>query len=182
MTATPTAIRLVHALIREGMTHLVGLPDNASAALFSQVGQRSDVSLLPVTREGEAFAVAAGIWLGGGNAVVCVQNSGMLESGDSIRGTAMRMGAPILCLVTYRGYAGMAGSGIDPFAADRSAEELQDNHLDSAALLTEPTLRAWGIPYELYSSDEDLPLVAQSWSRAHRERRPTSLLITRPLS
>jgi len=57
-----------------------------------------------VTREGEAFAVASGLWLGGAHPVVLIQNTGLLESGDSLRGTAMRMGVPLLCLVTYRGY------------------------------------------------------------------------------
>ena len=43
-------------------THSVGLPDNASAALFRLLERRARTRLVPVTREGEAFAVAAGLW------------------------------------------------------------------------------------------------------------------------
>ncbi len=59
--------------------------------------------------------------------------------------------------------------------------QVSDSDLDSTALLIEPTLRAWGIPYRRYGSDRDAPLVAEAWDRAHREARPVALLLTRSL-
>ena len=88
----------------------------------------------------------------------------------------------MLCLVGYRGYGKMTAQEIDPHARPPSRDHLTRSDLDSTALLTEPTLRAWGIPYHLYGSDRDAPLVAEAWDRAHREARPVALLLTRALS
>jgi sulfopyruvate decarboxylase subunit alpha len=178
----PRAAVLLSALIDVGVSDVIGLPDNGSAALFELLQHTSPIRLLPVTREGEAFAMASGLWLGGRRPVVLIQNTGLLESGDSLRGTAVRMGVPLLCLVGYRGYGKMMAHEIDPHARPPSRDDLTQSDLDSTALLTEPTLRAWGLPYRLYSSDRDVPLVAEAWRQAHREERPVALLLTRPLA
>ena len=134
--------------MRAGITHVVGIPDNTSGPLFDELVRHPKIRLVPVTREGEAFALASGLWLGGASPLVVIQHTGLLEAGDGIRGTAQRMGAPIPFVVTGRGYAKMERAGVrrdDP----RTRELLTRADVDSTALLTEPTLDAWGIPYEL---------------------------------
>ena len=54
----PRASVLLSALIDASASHVVGLPDNGSAALFDLLEHNPAVSLLTVTREGEAFAIA----------------------------------------------------------------------------------------------------------------------------
>jgi len=127
-----------------------------------------------VTREGEAFAVASGLWLGGAHPVVLIQNTGLLESGDSLRGTAMRMGVPLLCLVTYRGYHKL------PKESD-ARDVMTRAGVDSVAVVTEPTLDAWRVPYELYRSDDEQPRIARAAARAEAESRPVALLLTQSL-
>ena len=153
----------------------MGVPDNSSAALFHLLAEHAAIRLVTVTREGEAFAVASGLWLGDGKPVVLIQNTGLLESGDSLRGTAMRMGAPLLCLVTYRGYAKLPSEEGDP------RDVMTRANVDSVAIVTEPTLDAWRVPYELYRSDKDLPRIARAAARAQAESRPGALLVTRCL-
>ena len=80
------------------------LPDNCTAALFHELADDPDIYLINVTREGEAFATAAGLWMGGQNPLVLIQNTGFLESGDALRGTLTRMRIPVVLLVSYRGY------------------------------------------------------------------------------
>ncbi|MFQ5569309.1 MAG: thiamine pyrophosphate-binding protein [Rhodothermales bacterium] len=178
----PRAVVLRDALVAVGVTHVIGLPDNGSAALFDLLAQDPVLTLLNVTREGEAFAIASGLWLGGKRPAVVIQNTGLLESGDSLRGTAVRMGVPLLCLVGYRGYQKMIGHRIDPHARQPTPEVLTRSDLDSAALLTEPTLDAWGLPYYHYSKDRDAPRIAEAWDLAQRESRPVALLLTHALA
>ncbi len=181
MPESTRATDLLSALIQAGATHLIGLPDNTSAPLFARAEEHDAMTVLTVTREGEAFAIASGLWLGGKGPVVVVQNTGLLESGDSLRGTAVRMGVPLLCIVTYRGYGSMiaateiatAGSSIDP---------LTRNDVDSVALVTEPTLRAWQIPYHAYSGDAKPESLIDAWQEAHRESRPVAVLLTQSLT
>ncbi len=178
----PRSVALLDCLVSHGVSHIVGLPDNASAALFRAAEERSGLTVLTVTREGEAFAIAAGIWVGGQKSVVVIQNTGLLESGDSLRGTAVRMGVPLLCFVTYRGYARMHGAGVTPPTDGPTRSDLVRRDLDSVALITEPTLRAWGIPHCLFSADQDIGRVNDAWDRALREARPVAVLLTRTLA
>lgn len=185
MPDSPDATSLLRELLSLGMTHLVGLPDNGSARLFEVAAEDADVDLLTVTREGEAFAIASGMWLGGCRPVVVVQNTGLLESGDSLRGTALRMGAPLLVLIGVRGDAKMkahAESIAQARAAGRSGDTMKRPDIDSVALMTEPTLRAWEIPYREYATDADGEAVRALWELADAESRPVALLLPRNLT
>ena len=160
------------------VTFCVGLADTALTALAALVENDPSTRFLPVTREGEAFALASGLWIGGQNAVVLVQNTGFLESGDALRGTAQRMRVPLLCLIGYRGYSKLPGGRTDTPSGPRDPDELGRPDLDSAALATEPTLNAWGVPFDFLNSDDDLPKIRRSFSRAQEESRPVALLVT----
>ncbi len=170
---------IVEELKKCGVTHVVGLPDNSSAALFSLLARDSQIRLIKVTREGEAFAVASGLWIGGVTPVVLIQNTGFLESGDSFRGTALRMRIPLLCLITYRGH-GLSGERPAGASPDQwEVDWLSRPDLDSVALVTEPTLRAWGLPFDFLHDDADMSRISSAFDRARLESRPVALLVTR---
>jgi sulfopyruvate decarboxylase TPP-binding subunit len=171
--------RLIHdELRRNGVTDVLGVPDNASKALLDALALDPSIRLITVTREGEAFAIAAGLWVGGRTPLVLIQNTGLLESGDALRGTAMRMRVPLICLVTVRGHARMAAHGLAPAAEDLDAELLSRPDLDSVALLTAPTLKAWGLPAQVLARDTDLPRLGAAFRQAREQERPVAVLIT----
>lgn len=171
---------IVEALRRAGVTDLVGLPDNSSAALFTLLKDDGEPVIRLVTREGEAFAMAAGLWMGGRAPAVLIQNTGLLESGDSFRGTVLRMRVPLLCLITFRGYAKLERVG--PHSGQPDPLLLSRPDVDSAALLTEPTLQAWGLPFDYLHEEQDVPKVNASVDKAHRLSTPVALLITRDMT
>jgi sulfopyruvate decarboxylase subunit alpha len=165
-----------------GVTHVVGLADNSSAALIALLADDVTVRFIGVTREGEAFALASGLWIGGKTAVVVVQNTGFLESGDGLRGTAQRMRIPLVCLITYRGYKEMRRRSAKAEPRPWTIEEFSRADLDSAAIITEPTLNAWNVPFDFLETEADLPKIAQAFARAERESRPVALLVTGDMS
>jgi sulfopyruvate decarboxylase TPP-binding subunit len=59
------ADELLELLEGEGVTHVIGLPDNDTAPLLDMLADHPRVRLVRVAREGEAFAIASGLWLGG---------------------------------------------------------------------------------------------------------------------
>lgn len=89
----------------------------------------------------------------------------------------MRMRVPLVCLVTYRGYGTLGAAGSGP-AAPPSGESLSRADLDSVAVLTEPTLRAWGVPLDLLGRDEDLGRLNHAFAEAERLQQPVALLLT----
>jgi sulfopyruvate decarboxylase TPP-binding subunit len=176
------APEILRALTASGVTHVVGLPDNISAPLFDAVERHPAIRLLTVTREGEAFAIATGLWIGGASPLVVVQNTGLLESGDALRGTVLRVGAPVPILVTGRGYAKMRAAGVDP-SASLAPRMLERIDVDSAAVLTERTLAAWGLAYRTCETDDDAAEAIIDAIDGSRERdQPVVLLMATSLS
>ena len=156
--------RIVQALIELGTTHAIGVPDNATRFLYELLEADPRVQMVLVCREGEAWAVASGLWVGGKKPVVIIQNTGFLESGDALRGTAMEMAVPLLAILNYRGYASLKNG--DPDA------------VDSAARLFEPTLRAWQVPYQFLEDGRERETIKAADAQARQLQRPVSVLMT----
>ena len=148
---------IVDEIVKQGVTHIVGLPDNGARTLFEALWRDPDLEVVTVTREGEAFAIAAGLYLGGKHPVVVIQNTGLLEAGDAFRGMAHNMGVPLVMLLGYRGYKSLA-----PGAPK----------VDTAASFFEPTLKAWNIPYSVLASEDE---VREQIDAAFRQASATSL-------
>jgi sulfopyruvate decarboxylase TPP-binding subunit len=150
---------MIDTLKQCGATHLVWLPDTESGYLYESLSTDADLKLVPVTREGETFAIALGLLMGGKKPVVCIQNTGFFESGDSIRGLWIDLKLPILALVGYRGWEGGGPS------------------TDSAATFLEPVIKAWGIPYEIVQTDDEVSKVVPKMYAKAQEVGPVAVLI-----
>ncbi len=173
-----TTRRVLETFKQLGVTHVVGLPDNATAALFHALAQDPDIYLITVTREGEAFATAAGLWIGGQRPLIAIQNTGLLEAGDALRGTLTRMRIPLVVLVSYRGYKTLvAYNETAALSTPLAPDELSRRDLDSVAVLLEPTLRAWGLSYELVSDNAELEKISAAQQRALEQNFPHVVVV-----
>jgi sulfopyruvate decarboxylase subunit alpha len=159
-TSSLTARVMVDTLKRVGVTHMVWLPDTESGFLWQTLHDDPEITLVPVSREGETFAIAYGLLVGGQRPVVCIQSTGLFEAGDSVRGLWIDLDLPLLALVGYRGYEGGAPSE------------------DSAANFLEPILGAWDIPYEVVRSDDEVAeVVPRLYRQANERPGPAAVLI-----
>jgi len=156
-----TALRVIEELHRVGVTHVVWLVDTESRFMHDALTADSDLTIVPICREAEGLAVAMGLWIGGKKPVVIIQNTGFLESGDSIRGLGLDLQLPLVLLVGYRGF------------------HRNQPITDSAATYLEPTLKAWTLPYQLVETDEDVPKISQAFELAAERRQPVAVLIGR---
>ena len=155
------ARRVVDELKKCGVRYIIWLPDTESRFMYESLRNQDALALVPVCREGEALAIAAGLILGGKETVVLHQNTGFFESGDSIRGLALDLRLPLVILIGYRGWRRDA-----PIT-------------DSAALFTEPILDAWGIKHYLVETDEDVERISMAYREAHETNKPVAVLIGR---
>jgi sulfopyruvate decarboxylase subunit alpha len=146
---------------KNNITHVVGVPDNGSRVLYQKLCEDPQIQLISVTHEGEAFALASGLSLGGANPLVLIQNTGFLESGDAFRGTAYNMGIPLVVVIGYRGYESMRGGA---------------NPVDTAATFFEPTLKAWNIPYYLMRSTSESNLISTAVFKATETSSPVAVI------
>ena len=154
---TPQAI--LGQLNANGVTHVVWLPDSETNFMYEQLVADTSLHLVPVCREGESMAIAAGLWVGGKKPVVLIQNTGLFESGDSVRRLALDIDFPLVMMVGYRGWT---RHGVTA---------------DSAARFTEPILHAWGIDYYLVETDDDVERISTAFADAERGQRPVACLM-----
>ena len=150
---------VLEQLSLNGVTHVVWLPDTETGFMYERMRSDPAIHIVPVCREGESMAVAAGLWVGGKKPVVMIQNTGLFESGDSVRGLALDIQLPLVMMVGYRGWTRRAVM------------------TDSAARFTEPILRAWGISYYLLESDADAERITAAFAEAEKTERPVVCLI-----
>ncbi|MDO8749850.1 MAG: thiamine pyrophosphate-binding protein [Dehalococcoidia bacterium] len=150
---------MIQEFKKNGVTHVVCLPDSETNYLYEMMEADPSLDIVPVAREGETMAIAAGLLVGGKLPVCLIQNTGMLESGDSIRGLALDLNLPMVLIIGYRGWT---RHGVTP---------------DSAARFTEPFLQALNINYYLVETDEDAPRISTAFQEAKANNRPVAVLI-----
>ena len=144
---------------KNGVTHVVWLPDSETNWLFVLMKAEPSLSLVGINREGLAFSAAAGISVGGKTPLILIQNTGLMESGDSMRGWALNLDIPVVLMVGYRGWT---RHGVNT---------------DSAATYTERFLNAFGINYYLVEGDEDAPRISIAFEEAKKTKRPVAVLV-----
>lgn len=157
--ATLHPASVLSELKKNQVSHMVWLPDSETNFMYNLMTEDGSMDLVPICREGEGVAIAAGLWVGGRKPVVLIQNTGVFESGDSIRGLGLDVNLPVVMLVGYRGWT---RRGPTP---------------DSAARFTEPILYAWGINYYLVETDDDADRISIAFQEAERTSRPVAVLI-----
>ncbi|MFN8534722.1 MAG: hypothetical protein U0556_14390 [Dehalococcoidia bacterium] len=154
-----SARRVLAEFVACGITHIVWLPDSEAGQMYRDIVDTPQLTLVPVAREGESIAIAAGLLVGGAKPIVQIQSTGFYESGDSTRGLAIDLGLPILLMLDYRGWK-------------------EDGPLtDSAAYFLEPTLDTWGIPHYLIVDDCEVDRISVAYREAQERGGPVAVLI-----
>ena len=152
---------VVAALKRCGITHVVWIPDTEIGAWEASLSAADGLSLIRVCREGEAFAVAAGLHLGGKKPIIFLQCTGLFEAGDALRNVLFDMKLPLFVVVGVRSYYA----------------HQQGTTADTCPVFTEPILRAWQIPYVLLDTRHTAEDLANTYRHAQMEKRAGAVLI-----
>ena len=144
---------------KNGVTHVVWLPDSETNWLYLLMKAEPSLTLVGVNREGLAFSAASGIAAGGKTPLILIQNTGLMESGDSLRGWTLGMNVPVVLMVGYRGWT---RHGVNT---------------DTAATYTERFLNAFGIQYYLVEDGSDAGRISIAFDEAKKTRRPVAVLV-----
>ena len=134
--------QIASLLSEVGVTHVITVPDSTIGRWEPAIERTGRIRLVRVCREGEAWQVAAGLYLGGATPLVMIQCTGLFESGDAIRNALHDWKVPVFSIVGYRSYLDQA--------------KLPG---DTCLLFTEPILDAWKIDYRLITSPSELHVI-----------------------
>lgn len=153
------ASSIVNELVAQGVTHVITLPDSETKFMYDAIRATGSIRLVPVCREGEAIPIAAGLWAAGRKPVVIIQNSGLYESGDALRGLGIGVNLPLVFFVGYRGYTRHGDTA------------------DSAARFLEPYLHTWGVQFYLLEHESDVDRVQLAFKQAEKTSLPVAVLV-----
>ena len=150
--------RVAELLVELGITHVVWLPDSALGPWEQDLEQDGTFELVRVCREGEAWAIAAGLHLAGRRPLVMIQNTGLFESGDAMRNVLFDLGLPLWAVVGYR-------------------SALVPDTTDTACRFTEPILTAWGLDYAVIRHPDELSTLVEHFRKCSDAGEPGVVLI-----
>ena len=155
-----TGDEIASLLTDVGVTHVVTVPDSTLGAWYAALERTTKLRLVRVCREGEAWAVAGGLYLGGATPLVMIQCTGLFESGDALRNVLHDWKLPVFAVVGYRSY-------------------LDQSTLpgDTCLVFTEPVLDAWKIDYKLITEPAQLPMLAEHFRDCRASGRAGAIVL-----
>jgi len=147
-------IRMVSALPETWLVHLIRMAEDDPGMM-----------LVRLAKEEEGVGISAGAHFAGMNSAMLMQNHGFLASINGIVSFALLYRIPLLMLISYRGSFGEK----DPWQTQ-------------GGNVTEPLLRALGIPYFCLQSVESVSIrIKQAQELSASSLQPVALLLTRDL-
>ena len=154
-----TGQQVATLLKAEEITHVVTVPDSTIGA-WEQDIETAGIKLVRVCREGEAWTIAGGLYLGGKSPLVMIQCTGLFESGDALRNMLHDWRLPIYGIVGYRSY-------------------LNQTNLpgDTCLVFTEPVLDAWKIPYRFIKTDAQAGEIVDHYRACRAAGTPGVVLV-----
>ncbi len=156
-----TGPAVMAALNTCGVSHVIWIPDSVLGAWEPALTAPEALPLVRVCREGEAFAVAAGLILGGKKPVILIQCTGLFEAGDALRNAIHDMKLPVFFVVGVRSY--------------QAHQRGQTN--DSCPVFTEPIMRAWQVPYVVLEERHSEADLTAAYLQAQAENRAGAVLV-----
>lgn len=144
---------------------VVSVPDiTTSEGLLRPLSQMSDPRLIRVCKEDEGVAICAGLSYCDRRSLLLIQQTGMFDSINAIRGVAVEYSLPICMMV------GLLEK--EPGVLPRQSKRY-------AVRIVEPVLDAMGITYHEIESEADVGKIASAIETAYAQMQPVVLLIGR---
>jgi len=156
---------ILRAIEAGGVEFVVAVPDiNTSEGLLRPLAAAGHPRLIRVCKEDEGVGICAGLAHCNKRALLLIQQTGMLDSINAIRGVAVEYALPICMMVGLL----EKEPGVPPRASKRYGVRI-----------VEPILDAMGIAYHEIESEADVARIAPAIDDAYAQSRPVALLIGR---
>jgi sulfopyruvate decarboxylase TPP-binding subunit len=155
------------SIIREikasGIEFIVSVPDiMTSEGLLRPLAKQTHPRLVRICKEDEGVGICAGLAHTGKRALLLIQQTGMLDSINAIRGVAVEYSLPVCMMV------GLLEK--EPGVPPRQSKKY-------GVRIVEPILEAMGIDYHEIEHDPDIAKIRPAIDAAYAGSKPTVILI-----
>ena len=155
------------SIIREikagGIQIVISVPDiTTSEGLLRPLAKMIEPRLIRICKEDEGVGICSGLSFTGKRGLLLIQQTGLLDSINAIRGNAVEYQLPICMMV------GLLEKevGVMPRQSKRYGVRI-----------VEPILEAMGIGYHNIEDDADVGKIRPAIDKAYAESKPTVILI-----
>jgi sulfopyruvate decarboxylase subunit alpha len=156
---------IIQQLKAGGIEFVVSVPDITTAAgLLAPLEKLASPRLVRVCKEDEGVGICAGLAHTGHRALLLIQQTGMLDSINAIRGVAVEYSLPVCMMV------GLLEK--EPDVRPRESKRY-------GVRIVEPILDAMGIAYHEIEDETDVPKIRPAIDAAYAQSKPVVLLIGR---
>ena len=158
--------RVVYEALKKcGVGLVSALPETWLVHVIRMAEDDPEMILVRLAKEEEGVGISAGAHFAGVKSSMLMQNHGFLAAVNGIVSFAQLYKIPLLMIISYRGHFGER----DPWQTQGGS-------------VTEPLLRALGIPYSFLDHPAQVEKrIAEAQTLAYSSLHPTALLLTREL-
>ena len=158
-----TGANIIREIVASGVEFVVSVPDiTTSEGLLRQLAQMPKPRLIRVCKEDEGVGICAGLSFTGKRGLLLIQQTGLLDSINAIRGNAVEYNLPICMMVGLL----QKEAGVPP----RQSKSY-------GVRIVEPILDAMGIVYQNIEEDPDVSKIRPAIDKAFADSKPVVLLI-----
>ena len=156
---------IIREIVASGIDFVVSVPDiTTSEGLLAPLAKLKTPRLIRICKEDEGVGICAGLAYTGKRALLLIQQTGMLDSINAIRGVAVEYALPICMMVGLL----EKEPGVPPRQSKRYGVRI-----------VEPILDAMGIPYHEIETDADTGRIKHVIDDAYAGSHPVVMLIGR---
>jgi len=156
---------IIGEIAASGIEFVVSVPDiTTSEGLLRPLAQLKAPRLIRVCKEDEGVGICAGLAYCGRRALLLIQQTGMLDSINAIRGVAVEYSLPVCMMVGLL----EKEPGVPPRQSKRYGVRI-----------VEPILDAMSIPYHELEAEDDVAKIRPAIDDAYARSHPVVLLIGR---
>lgn len=145
-----------------GVSHVISVPDTMQKSVIDALASAGPPKLLYVCTEDEAMGINAGLYATGHRPMLLIQNNGLYACVNTLKAIALDARVPTFMLIGQYG---------------RDATKPIETNPRRQVHRLEPTLQAWGVPFERLEGPRDLPKVRAMWEKAWESQGPTAVLV-----
>ena len=146
-----------------GVEFVISVPDITTAAgLLAPLEKETNPRLIRICKEDEGVGICAGLAHTNKRAVLLIQQTGLLDSINAIRGVAVEYSLPIVMMV------GLLEK--EPDVRPRQSKRY-------GVRIVEPILEAMGVEYHEIEQEDDVAKIKPAIDDAYKNSKPVVLLI-----
>src|SRR5262245_32463677 len=154
---------IIQQIKASGIEFVVSVPDiTTSEGLLRPLAKLQSPRLIRICKEDEGVGICAGLAHTGKRALLLIQQTGMLDSINAIRGVAVEYSLPICMMVGLL----EKEPGVPPRQSKRYGVHI-----------IEPILDAMGIKYLEIEQQDDVVKIRPAIDEAYAQSKPTVVLI-----